>query len=253
MDPLALNYFPGATYDDGSCIYIGCTDSTATNYNPMATFDDGSCTYCTSSGCTNEECPDYSATYTCDCNGDPIGTFAEGWDSCCKCEGEVDDPEPVDCSSISVMQSSSFTAEQQLFIESYVQGHAAANVNNALNTKIDLLTLKTTSQISNVSLTYDQAGFYNQVESGHPGAMQWTTGLGYSTVAMTFVSETLSPAASNSSGLDEWTYVYSFDHNISSGGATGFTVRSPQIAFGIYFVNSCYIGSSTNVTGIVAT
>lgn len=231
----------------------GCTDSTATNYNPMATFDDGSCTYCTSSGCTNEECPDYSATYTCDCNGDPIGTFAEGWDSCCKCEGVADDPEPVDCGLVRVMQSSSFTAEQQLFIEGYAQGHAAANVNNALNTKIDLLTLKTTSQISNVSLTYDQAGFYNQVESGYGGAMQWSTGLGSSTVAMTFVSETLNPAASSNSGFDEWTYVYSFDHNITSGGATGFAVGSPQIAFGIYFANSCYVGSSANVTGIVAT
>ena len=65
----------------------GCTDPTATNYDPIATFDDGSCTYC-NPGCTDEawmEC-NYSATYTCDCNGDPIGTFAEGWDSCCNCE-----------------------------------------------------------------------------------------------------------------------------------------------------------------------
>lgn len=49
-DPLATNYNPAATVDDGSCTYPpvpvpGCTDPLATNFNPAATVDDGSCTY----------------------------------------------------------------------------------------------------------------------------------------------------------------------------------------------------------------
>ena len=49
-NPLALNYNPSATIDDGSCIIVhGCTDPLATNYNPQATVDDGSCYY----GCTD--------------------------------------------------------------------------------------------------------------------------------------------------------------------------------------------------------
>ena len=45
-DPIATNYDPLATSDDGSCTYIyGCTDSIATNYNPNAGVDDGSCIY----------------------------------------------------------------------------------------------------------------------------------------------------------------------------------------------------------------
>ena len=39
------NYDSTATIDDGSCIAIvyGCTDSTAINYFPGANVDDGSC------------------------------------------------------------------------------------------------------------------------------------------------------------------------------------------------------------------
>lgn len=48
-DPIATNYNPSATVDDGSCVYAppvaGCTDPTATNYNPAATVDDGSCVF----------------------------------------------------------------------------------------------------------------------------------------------------------------------------------------------------------------
>jgi len=50
-NPLAVNYDPNATVDDGSCILppptviYGCTDPTAANYNPLATQDDGSCQY----------------------------------------------------------------------------------------------------------------------------------------------------------------------------------------------------------------
>lgn len=45
-DPLANNYNPLATVDDGSCTYnTGCTDPLATNYDPSAVVDDGSCIY----------------------------------------------------------------------------------------------------------------------------------------------------------------------------------------------------------------
>ena len=44
-DPVATNYSPTATTDDGSCYRPGCTDPIATNYNPNTTIDDGSCAY----------------------------------------------------------------------------------------------------------------------------------------------------------------------------------------------------------------
>ena len=38
-DPTALNFKPGATSDDGSCVATvpGCTQPTAINYDPSAT------------------------------------------------------------------------------------------------------------------------------------------------------------------------------------------------------------------------
>jgi hypothetical protein len=55
-DPLALNYFSGATADDGSCFYegdtiVGCMDPLALNYNPFANFDNGKV-------CEYEDCPE---------------------------------------------------------------------------------------------------------------------------------------------------------------------------------------------------
>ena len=44
-DPLASNYDPTATCDDGSCIYEGCTNPLAWNYNPNAIQDDGTCQF----------------------------------------------------------------------------------------------------------------------------------------------------------------------------------------------------------------
>ena len=48
-DPLALNYNPDATVDDGNCTFpptvYGCTDENALNYNPNATDDNGTCEY----------------------------------------------------------------------------------------------------------------------------------------------------------------------------------------------------------------
>lgn len=49
-DPIADNFDPEATHDDGSCVYSpdlfrGCTDSTAINYDPSALVDDCHCRY----------------------------------------------------------------------------------------------------------------------------------------------------------------------------------------------------------------
>ena len=39
-DPLADNYNPDATADDGNCEYEGCTDPLADNYDPDANLND---------------------------------------------------------------------------------------------------------------------------------------------------------------------------------------------------------------------
>ena len=61
-DPIAENFNPDATEDDGSCEYIlGCTDPEAENYNENATKDDGSC-----------QCKDENANGICD-NSEVLG------------------------------------------------------------------------------------------------------------------------------------------------------------------------------------
>jgi len=65
-DPIATNYNPSATKDDGSCTYVlGCMDPAATNYNPLATRDDGSCTYPVR-GCTDPVATNYNPLATVD-------------------------------------------------------------------------------------------------------------------------------------------------------------------------------------------
>ncbi|MFN0031950.1 MAG: T9SS type A sorting domain-containing protein [Flavobacteriales bacterium] len=49
-NPLADNYDPEATSDDGSCIFSGCTDPNAMNFDQSANEDDGSCEYCNGEG-----------------------------------------------------------------------------------------------------------------------------------------------------------------------------------------------------------
>ena len=64
----ATNYYPGATVDDGSCVYAqqpGCMDSSAINYNPEATVDDGSCIVDVY-GCTNSTATNYYPEATVD-------------------------------------------------------------------------------------------------------------------------------------------------------------------------------------------
>ena len=75
--PLALNYNPDATIDDGSCVYVqpdqddvipGCMDSTAGNYNSLATYDDGSCILVCDDfvGCTDPNATNYNPNATID-------------------------------------------------------------------------------------------------------------------------------------------------------------------------------------------
>jgi len=65
-DPIATNYNPNATTDDGSCIYNetpGCTDITACNYNADATIDDLSCVY---PGCIDQSACNFNQGAACD-------------------------------------------------------------------------------------------------------------------------------------------------------------------------------------------
>ena len=69
MDPLADNYDPNATTDNGSCTYTtpiyGCTDPRATNYDPNATIDDNSCVMGLP-GCTDPRATNYNPNATVD-------------------------------------------------------------------------------------------------------------------------------------------------------------------------------------------
>ncbi|MBT3612137.1 MAG: DUF1566 domain-containing protein, partial [Flavobacteriales bacterium] len=66
-DPLAFNFNPTATSDNGSCIAAvnGCTDSTAFNYNPLANTDDGSC-IAVALGCTDSTATNYNSSANTD-------------------------------------------------------------------------------------------------------------------------------------------------------------------------------------------
>ena len=58
MYAFATNYNPIATYDDGSCELVGCTDPAACNHNISASSDDGSCDY-SCKGCTYAQAENY--------------------------------------------------------------------------------------------------------------------------------------------------------------------------------------------------
>ena len=104
-DESATNYDPGATEDDGSCIYpeepmSGCTDSEATNYDEQATVDDGSCTY-----------PDVDITGCMDStalNYDPAATINEG----CVFSSNEDDETESDNSTVEENNSSDQTSTE---------------------------------------------------------------------------------------------------------------------------------------------
>ncbi|MFM9006636.1 MAG: T9SS type A sorting domain-containing protein, partial [Flavobacteriales bacterium] len=60
------NYDENATLDNGSCIFLGCTDVNACNYNADATQEDGSCTY------PSAECVDCNGVCLADTDGDGV-------------------------------------------------------------------------------------------------------------------------------------------------------------------------------------
>tara|TARA_R100000908_G_scaffold11810_1_gene4221 strand:+ start:1084 stop:2493 length:1410 start_codon:yes stop_codon:yes gene_type:complete len=75
IDPLACNYDPLATIDDGTCTYPGCTDPAANNYDSIAGCSDGSCTYDVL-GCTDSTANNYNPLANVDngsCTYDILG------------------------------------------------------------------------------------------------------------------------------------------------------------------------------------
>jgi uncharacterized repeat protein (TIGR01451 family) len=75
-DSIACNYDPGATCNDGTCVYPGCTTPGSCNYDPEAGCDDGSCAMddacgvCggngTTPGCIDSEACNYDPASDCD-------------------------------------------------------------------------------------------------------------------------------------------------------------------------------------------
>ncbi len=57
-DETAANYQSGATYNDGSCVFMGCTDESACNFDEIANEEDGTCNYCCDSVTSSND--DYS-------------------------------------------------------------------------------------------------------------------------------------------------------------------------------------------------
>ena len=86
-DELALNFDPGAAYDDGSCEYAsidGCTDEAACNYDAAATTDDGSCVYPEANyDCEGNCLQDVDNDGVCDPVDDCVGAL----DECGVCNG----------------------------------------------------------------------------------------------------------------------------------------------------------------------
>jgi len=82
MDPLATNYDPTATFDDGTCTFVpptpiyGCTDPSAFNYDPTATVDDGTCVPFVA-GCTDPNALNYFAGANYD-DGSCVYTMVPG-------------------------------------------------------------------------------------------------------------------------------------------------------------------------------
>ncbi|MFY8079043.1 MAG: MopE-related protein [Flavobacteriales bacterium] len=99
MNPLANNYVPSATIDDGSCDIPGCIYPTSSNYNPNATWYDGSCVV---NGCTIPTACNYSpiatvndgscilpTTYYADSDSDTFGNLNSTLSACSQPSGYV--------------------------------------------------------------------------------------------------------------------------------------------------------------------
>ena len=89
-DDVAINFWPSATQDDGSCVFGGCTDDTACNFDSSAVEDDGSCTYPEIGFDCSGTCADADSDGVCDldevdgcvwtgaCNFNPVATEDDG-------------------------------------------------------------------------------------------------------------------------------------------------------------------------------
>ena len=92
LDPNAINYYPGANFDDGSCLYAGCTDPNShygatTFVHPTngitytATIDDGSCQYL---GCMDQFHPSGSGVASTNYNANAtiagVCYWADSWE-----------------------------------------------------------------------------------------------------------------------------------------------------------------------------
>ena len=157
MDPLACNYNPAATQDDGSCDLescYGCTDATACNYAPGATISNDSCEFTSCEGCTTPSACNFDFTSTIDdgsceyltclgctnidaCNYDPSATIED--DSCdfncAECPGDLDGDGSIGVSDILLLLSD-FSCEIPVCV-------GDANGDNATNVS-DLLILLST-------------------------------------------------------------------------------------------------------------
>ena len=127
-NPIAYNYAPSATVDDGSCCLIrGCMDSSACNYDALACEDDGTCCYI--QGCMD---PNYEE-YTPDacCQGDECQTpiaFGCGWgyqtDSCSDRSfmiQNIDDDIFNPSNSFEVMNITTGLYDEEMMIDSVLQ------------------------------------------------------------------------------------------------------------------------------------
>ena len=74
MDSRNPSFLPVATYNDGSCLplFEGCTDADAYNYRPLANWDDGSCKY---SGCADSSALNFVPGRRIDLPGACIGVI----------------------------------------------------------------------------------------------------------------------------------------------------------------------------------
>jgi len=103
-DPLASNYNPDATENDGTCIFSGCTNPEAENYDPNANADDGSCII---KGCTNPKANNYNPEANTD-------------DGSCEIEG-CDDPEAVNYDSeVTVPDPNSCIYRKDIYLGTYL-------------------------------------------------------------------------------------------------------------------------------------
>jgi hypothetical protein len=191
-DPLASNYDPAATCDDGSCLYCidGCTDHgnmpgtynnslggtgspmnpvAALNYDPTATCDDGTCCY---EGCMDPTASNYDANYCADCAGNPSNIDT----SCCVYppSGCMDN-DPVTNGGVALNYDASATVDDGscLYCGSFTSSSYSGTAYVLDNVLADTTTiwLNALNSITNASLGAATDGSANiQIVEAHPSA-----------------------------------------------------------------------------------